>query len=277
MRRLRGVLLRARALPANTFALSWLVVLIANPTDLFTAGFQLSFLCVAVLIWGIPRWFPPREPDAARRLIEESRSRAGTVGARARPGRRPGVPGDPRPRPGDGPARRLLAEPRVPGRRAHRPAGDPADDGRPHRRVAVVLRLAARPGRGRLPRGPRPVAGAVRLASSRPPSGCPAGAGTSGPCRSGGSSASTRSGRTGCSRACPGRRALSPTCRRRVALPDRPGRLAACSACLRVSFRPSRTSCESRSWRSITAAVRSSRRPTAGCCCTTRARRPGRT
>jgi competence protein ComEC len=69
-----AILLRARALPANTFALAWIVVLGLNPTDLFTAGFQLSFLCVAVLIWGIPRWFPPRPPDPVQRLIEESRS-----------------------------------------------------------------------------------------------------------------------------------------------------------------------------------------------------------
>ncbi|HEX3148130.1 MAG TPA: ComEC/Rec2 family competence protein [Gemmataceae bacterium] len=46
-----AILLRTRALPANTFALSWLIVLVANPTDLFTAGFQLSFLCVAIMIW----------------------------------------------------------------------------------------------------------------------------------------------------------------------------------------------------------------------------------
>jgi competence protein ComEC len=69
-----AVLLRARALPANTFALSWLVVLALNPTDLFTAGFQLSFLCVAVLVWGIPVWFPPREPSPLEQLVEESRS-----------------------------------------------------------------------------------------------------------------------------------------------------------------------------------------------------------
>jgi competence protein ComEC len=69
-----AILLRARALPANTFALAWIVVLALNPTDLFTAGFQLSFLCVAVLVWGIPRWFPPRPPDPLRELIEESRS-----------------------------------------------------------------------------------------------------------------------------------------------------------------------------------------------------------
>jgi competence protein ComEC len=68
-----AVLLRARALPANTFALSWLVVIAANPTDLFTAGFQLSYLCVAVLIWGIPVWFPPRERMGIEQLVHESR------------------------------------------------------------------------------------------------------------------------------------------------------------------------------------------------------------
>jgi competence protein ComEC len=68
-----GILLRRRALPANSFALAWLVVLLINPTDLFTAGFQLSFLCVAVLIWGIPKWFPPRELTPLEQLIDESR------------------------------------------------------------------------------------------------------------------------------------------------------------------------------------------------------------
>jgi competence protein ComEC len=68
-----GILLRRPALPANTFSLAWLVVLAINPTDLFTAGFQLSFLCVAVLIWGIPRWFPPREPTPLEQLIDDSR------------------------------------------------------------------------------------------------------------------------------------------------------------------------------------------------------------
>lgn len=46
-----SILFRTRALPANTFALAWIVVLGINPTDLFTAGFQLSFLCVAVKMW----------------------------------------------------------------------------------------------------------------------------------------------------------------------------------------------------------------------------------
>jgi competence protein ComEC len=68
-----GIIARRPALPANTFALAWLVVLALNPTDLFTAGFQLSFLCVAVLIWGIPRWFPKRERTPLQQLIEESR------------------------------------------------------------------------------------------------------------------------------------------------------------------------------------------------------------
>ena len=68
-----GILLRRPALPANTFALAWIAVILLNPTDLFNAGFQLSFLCVAVLIWGIPRWFPPRERTPLEQLIEESR------------------------------------------------------------------------------------------------------------------------------------------------------------------------------------------------------------
>jgi competence protein ComEC len=69
-----AILLRTQALPANTFALAWLVVLAINPTDLFTAGFQLSFLCVAVLVWGIPHWFPPREREPLQELLDESRS-----------------------------------------------------------------------------------------------------------------------------------------------------------------------------------------------------------
>jgi competence protein ComEC len=59
---------------ANTFSLAWLVVLGFNPTDLFTAGFQLSFLCVALLFWGIPVWFPRRERTPLEQLIDESRS-----------------------------------------------------------------------------------------------------------------------------------------------------------------------------------------------------------
>lgn len=69
-----GILIRRPSLPANSFALAWIIVLALNPTDLFTAGFQLSFLCVAVLLWGIPRWFPHRELTPLEQLIDESRS-----------------------------------------------------------------------------------------------------------------------------------------------------------------------------------------------------------
>jgi competence protein ComEC len=69
-----GILLGKPALRANTFALAWMVVLILRPTDFFTPGFQLSFACVATLIWGIPYLFPERVPTPLEELIEESRS-----------------------------------------------------------------------------------------------------------------------------------------------------------------------------------------------------------
>jgi competence protein ComEC len=58
-------------LSANSFALAWLVVIALNPTDIFGAGCQLSFLSVAVLYWGT-RWlkFPERPLD---RLVDQSR------------------------------------------------------------------------------------------------------------------------------------------------------------------------------------------------------------
>jgi competence protein ComEC len=46
-----GMILRRPVIPANGFALGWLVVLVANPTDPFTAGCQLSFLSVFVKNW----------------------------------------------------------------------------------------------------------------------------------------------------------------------------------------------------------------------------------
>jgi competence protein ComEC len=61
---------------ANTFSLAWLTVLGFNPTDLFTPGFQLSFLAVAVLIWGIPVWFRPRQRTPLT-VDHESRSTTG--------------------------------------------------------------------------------------------------------------------------------------------------------------------------------------------------------
>jgi competence protein ComEC len=71
-----GLVLRRPALPANAFALAWLVVLAVQPTDVADLGCQLSFLCVAVLTWGTARWFAPRELGPLEQLVEESRSPA---------------------------------------------------------------------------------------------------------------------------------------------------------------------------------------------------------
>jgi competence protein ComEC len=49
-----GVLLGRPTNPANTFALAWLLVALTNPADVCNAGCQLSFLAVAVLVWGVP-------------------------------------------------------------------------------------------------------------------------------------------------------------------------------------------------------------------------------
>ncbi len=67
-----GLLLRRPAMTANTFALSWLVVGVLNPTDLCGAGCQLSFLCVALLTWGIGRG-QPTEQDPLDRLADDAR------------------------------------------------------------------------------------------------------------------------------------------------------------------------------------------------------------
>lgn len=67
-----GILLRRPVLTANSFALAWLIVAILSPTDLFGAGCQLSFLAVAILYWGVSRWFR-FQPDPLERLIDESR------------------------------------------------------------------------------------------------------------------------------------------------------------------------------------------------------------
>lgn len=69
-----GWMLRRPVHPANTFALAWLAVLASNPTDLFTPGFQLSFLSVFVLIWGVGRWLAPRPLSPVEELIEKTRS-----------------------------------------------------------------------------------------------------------------------------------------------------------------------------------------------------------
>lgn len=68
-----GMILRRPVLPANAFALAWLVVIGLQPTDIADAGCQLSFLCVAILTWGTSRWFAPKPLEPLERLIEESR------------------------------------------------------------------------------------------------------------------------------------------------------------------------------------------------------------
>ncbi|QJW99021.1 ComEC/Rec2 family competence protein [Frigoriglobus tundricola] len=68
-----GIVLRRPVIPANAFAFAWLIVLGVSPTDPFTAGCQLSFLSVFVLIWGCTRWLAPRELTPVEQLIEESR------------------------------------------------------------------------------------------------------------------------------------------------------------------------------------------------------------
>lgn len=69
-----GMVLRRPALPANAFALAWLIVIGLNPADPFTAGCQLSFVSVFVLVWGLGRWLAPRELTPLESLIEETRS-----------------------------------------------------------------------------------------------------------------------------------------------------------------------------------------------------------
>jgi competence protein ComEC len=68
-----GLVLRRMVLPANAFALALLIVLALQPTDIADAGCQLSFLCVAMITWGLSGWFTPRPPDPLDALIDASR------------------------------------------------------------------------------------------------------------------------------------------------------------------------------------------------------------
>jgi competence protein ComEC len=65
------LLMRPTQLP-NLFALAWLIVGILNPTDLFDPGCLLSFLAVAVLFWGLPRWTDPKA-DPLAQLLDSGR------------------------------------------------------------------------------------------------------------------------------------------------------------------------------------------------------------
>lgn len=68
-----GIILRRPVIPANALAFAWLIVIAVNPADAFTAGCQLSFLSVFVLLWGCVRWLRPRELTPVEQLIEETR------------------------------------------------------------------------------------------------------------------------------------------------------------------------------------------------------------
>ncbi len=70
-----AILARRVPLPANTFALAWLMVIAWNPTDIFQLGCQLSFLQVAVLLWGVSRWRNDATPDPLDQLLEEAKPR----------------------------------------------------------------------------------------------------------------------------------------------------------------------------------------------------------
>lgn len=69
-----GLVIRRPVNRANAFAFAWLVVAVLNPSDPFTAGCQLSFLSVFVLVWGTGRWLDPRPLTPLEELIEESRT-----------------------------------------------------------------------------------------------------------------------------------------------------------------------------------------------------------
>ena len=69
-----SIVLRRPVIPANAFAFAWLVVVFFNPTDPFTAGCQLSFISVFVLIWGLGKWLTPRPLTPLEAVVEESRS-----------------------------------------------------------------------------------------------------------------------------------------------------------------------------------------------------------
>src|SRR5437879_6212978 len=67
-----GILLQRPVAHANTFAFAWIGVALVNPMDLFNAGCQLSFLAVAVLMWGVGRWSEvPTDP--LQQAIDEAR------------------------------------------------------------------------------------------------------------------------------------------------------------------------------------------------------------
>lgn len=62
---------RRPVFPANAFALAWLVISLVDPTDLFRAGCQLSFLATAIFWWG-RLLLPERQQDPLVLLVVAS-------------------------------------------------------------------------------------------------------------------------------------------------------------------------------------------------------------
>lgn len=73
-----GIFRRHPVLPANAFALAWIGIGLVNPAHLFQFGCLLSFLAVAVLIWGTGRR-ERVEPDPLDRLERAQRSYLGRL------------------------------------------------------------------------------------------------------------------------------------------------------------------------------------------------------
>jgi competence protein ComEC len=67
-----GIILRRPIMSANSLALALILVIAVNPTDLFSTGCQHTFLSVAIIYWGMSRWFR-RPVDPLERLIDEAR------------------------------------------------------------------------------------------------------------------------------------------------------------------------------------------------------------
>ena len=78
-----GIVLRRPVIAANAFAFAWLLVVALNPADPFTAGCQLSFLSVFVLVWGVGPLLAPRPLTPLESLIEESRTWGERIARRA--------------------------------------------------------------------------------------------------------------------------------------------------------------------------------------------------
>src|SRR5262249_48488913 len=64
-----GLVLGRLAVPANLFALAWLVVAVVDPADLTNSGCQLSFLSVAVLCYATG-WLARRDDDPLPPVID---------------------------------------------------------------------------------------------------------------------------------------------------------------------------------------------------------------